>query len=567
MFLSSLDLFIVNIAFPSISATYHGESLSSLSWVLSAYTIVFAAALVPAGRWADRAGRKRAFLLGLAVFTASSALCAPWRRRSSSWSAPASCRPAAAPSMLPTSLGLLLPAFGPARKGAAIGLWSAVGGAAAAFGPPIGGLLVQASWRWVFLVNLPFSVLALVFGVRLLEEVRDPVAHKSDLLGAALLSVAVASLVAAIVQGSDWGWTSARIVGAFAVALASGAWLVARSFRHPNPIIEPAVIRHRAVALADLSSLAFFGGFGALVLGGVLLLTGVWHESVLRAGFMIAPGPLLAGLTAFPGGLLGARVGHRAVGVAGSLCFAAGGLWWITHVGATPDWVGAYLPGSVLSGFGVGLMLPSLGGAATAPLPPQRFATGSALYAMTPPDRHRARGGLPGRHPRRDHRALGGRGVPPRLDLHDGAAACWPGRCCSASAHPPPRPPMLGRWSKESEDPTGVSPARRSVSRPLSRPAWRPTPWSPANRRDWRPTTGRGPTPRARRPPAPIRRRSRRRGSPPPRRLSSATPRARSRAAWRGGDGRTEQQLALDDAPARCGPRAPRNGRRPRSPP
>jgi len=382
VFLSSLDLFIVNIAFPSISATFHGESLSSLSWVLSAYTIVFAAALVPAGRWADRAGRKRAFLLGLGIFTASSALCA------------------VAPSlefligarvlqafggalMLPTSLGLLLPAFGPARKGAAIGLWSAVGGAAAAFGPPIGGLLVQVSWRWVFLVNLPFSVLALIFGIKLLDEVRDPVAHKADVLGAALLSVSVASMVAAIVEGSDWGWASPRIVGAFTLAVVSGAWLAARSFRHPNPILEPAVIRHRAVALADLSSLAFFGGVGALVLGGVLLLTGVWHESVLRAGFMIAPGPLLAGLTAFPGGLLGARLGHRVVGVAGSLCFAGGGLWWITHVGATPDWVGAYLPGSLLGGFGVGLMLPSLGGAATAPLPPQRFATGSALYAMT----------------------------------------------------------------------------------------------------------------------------------------------------------------------------------------
>ena len=115
----------------------------------------------------------------------------------------------------------------------------------------------------------------------------------------------------------------------------------------------------------------------------MLFLTGVWHESILRAGFMIAPGPLLAALTAFPGGLLGARLGHRAVGTVGSLLFAAGGLWWITHAGAAPDWAGAYLPGSIVSGIGVGLMLPSLGGAATAPLPPQRFATGSALYAMT----------------------------------------------------------------------------------------------------------------------------------------------------------------------------------------
>ncbi len=98
---------------------------------------------------------------------------------------------------------------------------------------------------------------------------------------------------------------------------------------------------------------------------------------------MIAPGPLLAGITAFPGGLLGARFGHRIVGTAGALLFAAGGAWWITHVGATPDWAGAYLPGSIVSGIGVGLMLPSLGGAATAPLPPERFATGSALYVMT----------------------------------------------------------------------------------------------------------------------------------------------------------------------------------------
>jgi EmrB/QacA subfamily drug resistance transporter len=382
VFLSSLDLFIVNIAFPSISASFHGESTSSLSWVLSAYAIVFAAALVPAGRWADRTGRKRAFLLGLAVFTAASAACA----LAPSLAVLVGARVVQAVGgalMLPTSLGLLLPAFGPARKGAAIGLWSAVGGAAAAFGPPIGGLLVQASWRWVFLVNLPFSLLALVFGVRLLTEVRDPAAHKADLLGAVLLSVSVASLVAGIVEGSSWGWTSPRIIGAFVVAVASGGWLVVRSFRHPNPILEPAVIRHRAVALADLSSLVFFSGFGALVLGGVLFLTGVWHESVLRAGFLIAPGPLLAGLTAFPGGLLGARFGHRIVGTVGSLLFAAGGLYFVTRVGAAPDWVAGYLPGSVLTGIGVGLMLPSLGGAATAPLPPQRFATGSALYAMT----------------------------------------------------------------------------------------------------------------------------------------------------------------------------------------
>jgi EmrB/QacA subfamily drug resistance transporter len=381
VFLSSLDLFIVNIAFPSISTSFHGESLRSMSWILSAYTIVFASLLVPAGRWADRAGRKRAFLIGLGIFTASSALCAV--APSLGFLVAARILQASGGAlMLPTSLGLLLPAFGPARKGAAIGLWSAVGGAAAAFGPPIGGILVQASWRWVFLVNLPFSLIALVVGVRVLREIKDPGAHKAHLAGAAFLSVAVASLAAAIVEGSTWGWTSPTILGAFALSVVASVLLVVRSRSHPSPIIEPAVIRHRAVALADISSVVFFAGFGAMVLGGVLFLTGVWHESILRAGFMMAPGPLLAALCAFPGGLLGARFSHRAVGTAGSLLFAAAGVWWITRIGVAPDYVGAYLPGSIFSGIGIGLMLPSLGGAATAPLPPERSATGTALYAM-----------------------------------------------------------------------------------------------------------------------------------------------------------------------------------------
>ena len=134
------------------------------------------------------------------------------------------------------------------------------------------------------------------------------------------------------------------------------------------------------------------------------------------------------------------------MGTVGSLFFAAGGLWWVAHVGATPDYLGAYLPGSLLGGFGVGLMLPSLGGAATAPLPPQRFATGSALYAMS----------------RQIGVALGVAclvailgsatgaaavdGLPPRLDLHDRAAACWPARSSRASAPGSPRPPTPGRW-------------------------------------------------------------------------------------------------------------------------
>ena len=247
------------------------------------------------------------------------------------------------------------------------------------------------------------------------------------------------------------------------------------------------MIRHRAVALADLSSLAFFGGFGALVLGGVLLLTGLWHESVLRAGFMIAPGPLLAGLTAFPGGLLGARFGHRAVGTVGALLFAAGGLWWITHVTAVPDWSGDYLPGSLLSGIGVGLMLPSLGGAATAPLPPERFATGSALYVMT----------------RQIGIALGVAGLVAILGTATGASAvtafhhAWIFMiACSLVAGALLQ--GVGNRVTEVADASVEAEPHDATGRtaPVPRPA-RSTRSPPASRRDSPPATGHGPTRRA----------------------------------------------------------------------
>src|SRR5258705_1277897 len=163
VFVASLDLFIVNIAFPDIERDFHGTSLSSLSWILNAYAIVFAALLIPAGRWADRAGRKRAFLIGMGVFTLSSALCAAAPSVGVLIAARV-LQAGGAALLMPTSLGLLLPEFPPERRQVAVRIWAAVGGAAAAAGPLFGGLLVQASWRWVFLVNVPIGVAAIVAG-------------------------------------------------------------------------------------------------------------------------------------------------------------------------------------------------------------------------------------------------------------------------------------------------------------------------------------------------------------------------------------------------------------------
>ncbi len=139
VFMASLDLFIVNIAFPDIQRDFSGTSLSTLSWVLNAYAITFAALLVPAGRWADRAGRKRAFLFGLGLFSAASAACA-LAPSVAFLIAARVVQATGAAFLLPTSLGLLLPEYPPEKRGAAVGIWAAVGGVAAAAGPPIGGL-------------------------------------------------------------------------------------------------------------------------------------------------------------------------------------------------------------------------------------------------------------------------------------------------------------------------------------------------------------------------------------------------------------------------------------------
>jgi EmrB/QacA subfamily drug resistance transporter len=381
VFMSSLDLFIVNIAFPAIGKHFGGASLASLSWILSGYAIVFAALLVPAGRWADAFGRKRAFLLGLGIFICASAACAV--APSVGFLIAARVVQAAGGAlMLPTSLGLMLPEFGPHERHVAIGVWAATGGIAAAAGPPLGGLLVQADWRWVFLVNVPVGLLGLGFGLRTLAERREVGAARPDLLGAGALIVAIGSLVVAIVKGQEWGWGSPAILALIAVTAVFLPSIWWRSKRHVAPIVDPAMLRVRSFGLAVGASVLFFAGFGAMLLAGVLFLTSVWHEPVLTAGLMLFPGPAMATAFSVPSARLGARVGYRIPGVIGAAMFAAGSVWFITRTGNRPAFLTEYLPGSMIGGAGVGLVIPTLTGAGASSLPPERFATGAAVLTM-----------------------------------------------------------------------------------------------------------------------------------------------------------------------------------------
>jgi MFS family permease len=235
VFMSSLDLFIVNLAFPSIAKQYPGTSLSSLSWVLNAYTIVFAAVLVPAGRWADRIGRRRALVAGLAAFSVGSLLCgvAPGV---AALIAARVIQAAGAGVMVPASLSLLLAAVPAPARAKALGTWSALAALGAALGPVIGGSLVEINWRWVFWVNLPVGLAAMILAVRVVPESKDERASgRPDLIGAGLLAAAVGLVALALVKAPGWGWGSVGFIGLMAASLACGTAMVMRSRRHHSP--------------------------------------------------------------------------------------------------------------------------------------------------------------------------------------------------------------------------------------------------------------------------------------------------------------------------------------------
>jgi EmrB/QacA subfamily drug resistance transporter len=378
VFMAGLDVFIVNIAFPQIHTEFPHSSLRSLSWVLNSYTIVFAAFLIAAGRWSDTFGRRRSYLLGTGLFVAASAACAL---------APSiiflvvarAVQGLGAALLMPASLGLLLPEFPGERRHIPIGIWAAVGGIAAAAGPPLGGLLVQVSWRWVFIVNVPVGLASLAAGWRVLREIRHPETSRPDFLGAGLLTAGLGALVVAIIEGSTWGWASPRILGLFALTALLIAMVARRIAYHPSPIVEPALLKVRAFSLATLGSLLFFVAFAAMLLASVLFLTGIWHEQIITAGLQIFPGPAMAAAMAVPGARLGSRFGPGRVGAVGATLFALGGVWWIAHLGAEQHYAADFLPGMLIGGIGVGLVIPSLTGAVAATLAPARLATGIAV--------------------------------------------------------------------------------------------------------------------------------------------------------------------------------------------
>ncbi|MCC3771812.1 MFS transporter, partial [Streptomyces sp. UNOC14_S4] len=380
-FLAILDLFAVTVAFPALEKSFPEASMASMSWVLNGYTIVLAALLIPAGRLADDTSRKASFLLGMLLFGLSSVGCAI---------APSLTvlivarvvQAVAAAVLVPTSLGLALPAFPEHERSTAIGIWTAVAAVAAGSGPVLGGLLVQLSWRWIFLINVPVCAIAAVAGVRLLPNVARKASQGLDLLGSALILLASGALTMAFVEAPDWGYTAPGTVVCFVAAVVLTAVCVWHVRRSPAPIISPALFANRMFRVGTAGIFLYYLAFASMLFQAALFLTGQWHYTVLRAGLGIAPTPVTVMILSSQSGRIIKRIGARTSAVAGGLVFAAGCAWWLATADSSPAYAATYLPGAILVGAGNALIQPALFGAASA-LPAEQLSVGSGTLMMS----------------------------------------------------------------------------------------------------------------------------------------------------------------------------------------
>ena len=378
VFMVAMELTIIALALPEIRAALSGATPAALSWVVNAYSIVVAALLLLSGWLADRYGRKRVFRTGLALFALGSV--AAGASTSIEMLIAARALQAVGGSMqYPAGLALLLGAFPRNRHQTAIGAWGAMGGLAAATGPALGAVLIEAfGWRAVFYVNVPVALTALIVGARALpESTGEAPGTKADMVGVPLASLGVGAVILGIVQGETWGWASASTVGSFAAGVLLVTAFALRSRRHPAPLFDLDLLRIRSFALGNLGSLFFALGFFSLLVPLPSFIQEVWGWSALETGLAYSVGPLVSFLVAPQAGRLADRIGNAPLLIAGSACGMAGLLWLVGVVSTEPS-LPQLLVATVLVGISAGTGFSQLVGAALRDIPPERYAMATA---------------------------------------------------------------------------------------------------------------------------------------------------------------------------------------------
>ncbi|MEY2468777.1 MAG: hypothetical protein QOF21_1475 [Actinomycetota bacterium] len=367
------------VAFPDITAAFPDASAAKLSWVLNAYTIVFAALLIPAGKIADRVGHRRVFLVGSAVFTGASMACglAPTAELLIAFRV---LQAAGAAALIPSSLALVMHAFAHDQLPKAVAVWGAAGAAAGALGPTLGAALIEGfGWRSAFFLNLPVGIYTIVDGIRHLRESSAPDTKVPSFLGIALVASAAALLSYGLIVTQDDGWLGAKTLALLAAGLFTVALFVWHQSRTRAPALDLDLFRLRNFSWGNLTMLIFGTAFSAMFFSSILFLTHVWGWSTLKAGMGVAPGPAIVALVAPRMGNLASRIGQRPILVVGGLMYACAGLWRVAMLGPDANYLVDYFPSMILSGLGVACIFPQLSSLVAQALPQGRSGVGGAV--------------------------------------------------------------------------------------------------------------------------------------------------------------------------------------------
>jgi EmrB/QacA subfamily drug resistance transporter len=362
LFMIMLDNTVVNVALPSIQRSLDATT-TTLEWTVNAYTLTFAVLLVTGGRLGDIFGRRRIFLIGVIIFaTASCAIgfspndtwLVAWRAVQGTGSA----------LMMPMTLSIITNAFPPQERGKAIGTWAGVSAMALAIGPVVGGFLVETvSWQSIFFLNLPVAIAAVLVALFAVRESRDETVSRTvDIPGVATLTISLAALVLALVEGNSWGWGSTREIALFAVAIVGLVSFVQIELRRKVPMVDFSFFRSRTFVGANI--VAFIVSFSMLAMFFFLALymQNIRGYTPLEAGVRFLPSTALVIVMGPVAGRLADRVGPRPLMTLGLLT-VSGALFWLSHVTVSSGY-GALLPGFMLMGVGIGLTMSPMSTAA-----------------------------------------------------------------------------------------------------------------------------------------------------------------------------------------------------------
>jgi len=368
-----LDTTVVNVALRTIGRDLDA-TLSDLQWITNGYLLSLASLILFGGWLGDRFGRRRVFVIGTVAFAAASFLCGL---------APTPVvlivarivQGVGAALLTPGSLAMMQGAFRPADRPKAIGAWSGLAAIAAAVGPFVGGILVDyASWRWIFLINLPMAAVTIWIAVRWVPESQDRAGcGKVDLAGAALASLALAGLTYGLIQWGDPLSPVALVVG----VAASVAFVVAES-RHPDPMLPLGLFASRTFTSANVMTLLVYAALGAVTFFVVLQLQTVSGYTALQAGVSLLPLTICMVLLASRGGALGARIGPRIPMTFGPLVMGAGTLL-LRGIGGDVDYWRDVLPGVTVFGLGLALMVAPLTATVLAAAPDRNAGIASGV--------------------------------------------------------------------------------------------------------------------------------------------------------------------------------------------